>query len=315
MNRLRTYSLELILTGTLLASVLFFGYLGYGLLRPDVIDEPFSGVKALANAERLVSFGPRITGTEASTKAADWLVEQLRFVGWDVVIQPFAVNDAVQGRNIIAIRSSSRPGAPVALLSTHYDTRLAADADPSEAQRSNPTPGANSGASGPGLLLELARTLDVEATGYTVCLAFFDAESNGQLPGWRPQAGSQLFVESLPDSVPRCASPRFVVNVDVVGAEGQRFYQDRNGDQGLNVALWRAADVLGVESFFLSERRLMPPSSGDALRVQGVPGTNLIGLNYPFTNTTADTVDKLSAATLERIGLLLETWLESSPRL
>ncbi|MCB0053780.1 MAG: hypothetical protein KDE24_30020, partial [Caldilinea sp.] len=88
MQRFRSYIIELLLIGTLLASVAFFGYLGYGLLRPDVVNEPFSGEKALASVNRQLAFGPRITGTDASLQTGDWLIEQLRLLGWDVVIQP-----------------------------------------------------------------------------------------------------------------------------------------------------------------------------------------------------------------------------------
>ena len=89
MQRVRSYSIEILLTTALVAAVFFFGYLGYGLLRPEVINEPFSGERALTSAEKLVDFGPRITGTGASVEAGDWLIEQLRLLGWDIVIQPF----------------------------------------------------------------------------------------------------------------------------------------------------------------------------------------------------------------------------------
>ena len=86
MQRIRAYAIELILIGALLAAVGFFGYLGYGLLRPDVVNEPFSGERALANVGKQLDFGPRITGTEASLRMGDWLVEQLRLLGWDVLM-------------------------------------------------------------------------------------------------------------------------------------------------------------------------------------------------------------------------------------
>ncbi len=112
MQRLRAYYVELLLTGALLAAVAFFGYLGYGLLRPEIINEPFSGEKALANVEKQLAFGPRVTGTASSISTGDWLVEQLRLMGWDVVIQPFAVQESLSGRNIVAVRSHSKPGSP-----------------------------------------------------------------------------------------------------------------------------------------------------------------------------------------------------------
>ncbi|HQY93082.1 M28 family peptidase [Caldilinea sp.] len=313
MQRIRAYSIELILIGALLTAVGFFGYLGYGLLRPDVVNEPFSGARALTNVGKQLDFGPRITGTEASLRMGDWLVEQLRLLGWDVVIQPFTINEQLQGRNIVAVRSPSQPGAPVALLATHYDTRLAADADPDLDNQQSPTPGANAGASGPALLLELARTLDVQATGHTVCLAFFDAEANVGLPGWDANIGSRLFVESLPGSVPRCASPRLVVGVDQAGASEQRFFQNETGDPALNTALWSVADALELGARFPDQSRPMPLSATSVFSGTAIPTADLMSTDYPYLATTADTLDKLSSDTLGAAGLVLETWLESGP--
>lgn len=314
MHRIRAYFIELILIGALLASVAFFGYLGVGLLRPDVVNEPFSGEKALANVTRQLNYGPRITGTEASLQTGDWLVEQLRLLGWDVVIQPFTINEQVQGRNIIGVRSpSSKPGAPVIILATHYDTRLVADADPDPARQQEPTPGANAGASGPALLLEMARAVDVEATQHTLCLAFFDAEANGGLPGWDANIGSQLFVDSLPDSVPRCASPRFVVGLDQVGATDQRFFQNEASNAALNAALWRTAGDLGLRARFPNQSRPMPLSLTDAFLEAGIATADLMSTDYPYRATMADTLDKVSADTLGVVGQVLKSWLESAP--
>lgn len=313
MSRLRSYGVELVLVATLLAAVAFFGYLGYGLLRPEVINEPFSGERALASAERVLSFGPRTTGTESSAKMSNWLIEQLRLMGWDVVIQPFSVQETVTGRNIVAVRSHSQPGSPVALVATNYDTRLAADADPDVANQLRSTPGANGSASGVAVLLELARTLNVEATGHTVCLAFFDAEQNGGLPGWEPALGSSLFLRSLPGSVPRCASPRLVVNLAHPGAADQRFYQDETADPALQASLWQTARNLDYGEWFVEEARPVPPGTQTGFLEAGLPLVNLAGLDDPTLNTMADTLDRLSAETLQRVGMTLETWLETRP--
>jgi Zn-dependent M28 family amino/carboxypeptidase len=313
LKRLRAYGVELVLAATLLLSVIFFAYLGYGLLRPGGVDEPFSGARALADARRIVAFGPRVAGSASSIQTGDWLIEQLRLLGWDVVIQPFSVGDTVQARNIFAVRSHSQPGAPVVLLSAPYDTRLFADADADETNRQQPPPGANQGASGAAVLLELARTLDTKATGHTICLAFFDAESNGGLTGWEPHIGSGLFVENQPASVPRCAAPSAVVNLDLVGARDQRFFQDASGDPGLNAALWRAATNLDLANWFPTDTRPLPPGTTTPFKAAGIPATNVSGADDPFAATMQDSLERLDATTLERVGLTVETWLESGP--
>lgn len=313
MSRLRTYSIELILTGTLVAAVFFFGYLGYGLLRPEIINEPFNGDKALANATKLVEFGPRITGTAANAKAGDWLIQQLRLLGWDVVIQPFKIDEGVSGRNIVAVRSNSKPGAPVIMLSTPYDTRLVADADPSAENQRIPTPGANTSAAGAGVLVELARTLDVEATGHTICLGFFDAEQNGGLPGWEANMGSQIYARSLPNSVPRCASPQYVVNLDTIGAADQIYLQDDNADHALQNALWQTAANLDYDRWFVKQAAPHANATQTAFQLRQIPAAVISGLDYRARNTLADTIDKLNAAALQRVGMTLETWLEAAP--
>ena len=313
MRRIRAYGVELVLVGILLAAVLFFGYLGYGLLRPEIIDEPFSGEKALANVARQLEFGARSTGTEGNQRMGDWLIEQLRILGWDVVIQPITIGDTLTGRNIVGVRSPEQAGAPVAILATQYDTRLVADADPDPARQTTPPPGANDNASGVALLLELARTLNVDASGHTLCLAFFDAEANAGLPGWSPQVGSQIFVDSQPESVPRCASPQFVVGVNQVGAADQIFYQDAAADRTLQDAIWQTAADLGWADTF--QPAIKPAQAGVQTPFQAtdVATASIAGADYPFAATTLDTLDRLAAATLERVGLTLETWLEQGP--
>ena len=310
MQRLRAYSIELVLVGILLLAVVFFGYLAYGLLRPEVVNEPFSGEKALANVARQLEFGVRSTGTEGSQRTGDWLIEQLRMLGWDVVIQPITVGDTLAGRNIIGVRSPAQAGAPVALLATHYDTRLVADADPDAALQATAPLGANDSASGVAVLLELARTLDIDAAGHTVCLAFFDGEANDGLPGWPPHVGSQIFADSQPDSVPRCASPQSVIGLNRVGAAGQLFYHDAAADSALQDALWQAATDLGWGDTFVAEIRPPDPGVQTPLQAAGAPTAAIAGLDYPYAATTLDTQDKLDAVTLERVGRTLEAWLE-----
>jgi hypothetical protein len=313
MQRIRAYGVELVLVGILLAAVVFFGYLGYGLLRPEIIDEPFSGEKALANVARQLEFGARSTGTEGSQRMGDWLIEQLRILGWDVVIQPITIGDTLAGRNIVGVRSPDQAGAPVAILATHYDTRLVADADPDPARQTQPPPGANDNGSGVAVLLELARTLNVNATGHTICLAFFDAAANRGLPGWSPHMGSQIFVDSQPESVPRCASPQFVVDLNQVGAAGQVFYQNATDDRTVQGAIWQTAADLGWSDTFQAEVKPPPADDPTPFNVAAVDTVHIAGSDYPYTATTLDTLEQVTAATLERVGQTLETWLESGP--
>ena len=108
--RIRMYSIEIALVVILASAVGYFAYLGYGLLSPSLVAEPFSGEQAMSYVTKQMEFGERITGTDGNVRMGDWLVDELRTQGWDVLIQPFTVGDSVAARNIIAIRSTGEAG-------------------------------------------------------------------------------------------------------------------------------------------------------------------------------------------------------------
>lgn len=311
MSWLRAHSIELALMGMLLLAVAYFGYLGYGLLLPPTLSEEFSGDKALVYASQQVEYGPRITGSTAHSQMGDWLIQELRSLGWDVVIQPFVVPEDVEARNIIAVRSASSADAPVGILAARYDSRQFADADPTVANQSQPVPGANGNASGVATLLELARTLDTAATGHTLCLAFLDAESNRGLAGWEPPFGSSQLVQALAQDIPRCAQPRFAVVLDSVGSAEQQLFVERSSTPSLGAALWETAAELGYGDRIVNELKWTAQDAAHmAFLEAGVPAAIMVDLDYAHRNTAADTPDKIDAASLARLGETLKIWLE-----
>lgn len=310
MRRIRAYSIELFLVGVLAGAVGFFAYLGYGLLAPSLTTEPFSGEQALRYAVQQTEFGPRITGTDAHLRAGDQIVDQLTEHGWDVLIQPFTI-DGTTARNIIAIKGGGGiANQRVAMLTTHYDTRALADRDPQLANQSQPAGGANTGASGVGLLLELARGLDVSLTNHTVCLIFLDAEDNAGLEGWPTNGGTQVFLSRFVEDLPRCQGPRFAIHLDMVGGTEQELYAAGQSNPDLQRALWQITQELGYTGWRVQ-------SSGEGVinthlrfAEQEIPALGLAGLNYPYRHSTDDTADKLSAQRLEQVGRTLKVWLE-----
>jgi hypothetical protein len=309
MRRLRGYSIELVLAALLVAAVSYFGFLGYGLLTPAFVAEPFSGERALQYSAQQLEYGVRTTGSEGNIRMGDWLVEELRLLGWDVVVQPFTVNE-IPARNIIAIRSTTPAPSRSALIMTHYDTRLYADRDPVSANHIQPPPGANAGASGTAVLLELARTLDVAATGHTVCLVFLDAEENDGLDGWDRTLGADQLIARLDADLPRCRTPRVAIYVDLVGGRTQRLYAESLSDRSLTTAIWGVAAELGHGSIFINEPTWTAVDAARRFDDQNVPSTTIADFNYPYRDTLQDTLEQLSAQSLERVGATLKTWLE-----
>ena len=310
MFRLRLYSVELILVFVLAGAVAYFAFLGYGLLTPAFVAEPYSGDRALTYAATQLEFGDRATGSPNNIRMGDWLIEELRLLGWDVVVQPFTAGQGTAARNIIAIRSASPAPARAAMLVTHYDTRLVADRDPDPAKHGEPAIGANAGASGTAVLLELARTLDVAATGHTVCLVFLDAEENDGVEGWQPAMGSQQLVARLDADIPRCRAPRFGIYLDMVGGSTQRLFAESTSHPPLTQAVWGTAAELGYGANFIGEPTWSTTDAHSRLREANIPAITIADYSYPHRDTLADTLDQLSATSLEQVGNTLKTWLE-----
>ncbi|MGL4650654.1 MAG: M28 family peptidase, partial [Caldilineaceae bacterium] len=316
MRLARNYGVELALVLTLALAVAFFGYLALGLLPNNVVNESFDGARALADVERQLDFGPRPIGSDSGRATSDWLIQQLTGLGWDVVVQEPPADIPLRWRNVVAVRSPQNPAADVAMVVTHYDSRLIADGETDEATRSLPPPGANNGASGTAVLLELARTLDVEAGGNVVCLGFLDGEANAGLDEAAPFVGSSELARALArgadDALLRCASPRVLVALDQVGAPEARFQPDPAGEPWVNASLWATAATLGLGNTFVAELAAAPlAGSHTAFADAGFATALIADRTAPNTGLMADTAETLSAAMLGQVGAVLEGWLEA----
>jgi len=311
MSRIRF--IEIALLVTLAAALAFFGYIGYEAIpKPTPTPIPrqtFDGALALEQVQAQMRFGPRPTGSEANLRLGDYITQTLQALGWQTTIQDFTYQDTA-ARNILARRPAQAKTAsakhPIILIGAHYDTRLFADNDPDVRKRDEPVPGANDGASGAAVLLELARSLDVAVMQDEVWLAFFDAEDNGRINGWDFSAGSRFMAQNLP------ARPEAVIVVDMIGDADQQIYLEHNSDQKLQAALWQVAAKLGYPAAFIPQLKWTMTDDHIPFKEMGIPAVDIIDFDYPYWHTTQDTADKLSADSLERVGRVLEYWLEET---
>jgi len=264
----------------------------------------FSGELAYDWVTRQCDLGYRITGTEGNRKAGDMLIEELRAQGWEVYEQKFTYMDTPV-RNILAWKGESADGGGPVLVGAHYDTRRSADQeDPSQ-----PVMGANDGASGVAVLLELARSLAWDTESRRIYLAFFDAEDNGRLDGWDWIVGSSYMAQHWGES----GEPPLeaMILVDMIGDADQQVYYERNSDPALSQALWGIAGQLGYAERIIPEYRHAMLDDHIPFVQIGVPAVDMIDFDYAYWHTTQDTPDKVSAESLEAIGRTLEVWLES----
>ncbi|XP_060085384.1 glutaminyl-peptide cyclotransferase-like [Ylistrum balloti] len=263
----------------------------------------FSGEKAYEYVKQQAAFGPRPTGSNANKKLRQWLTTQLQDNHWAVSRQQFQSPKNTVSENIIATRGEGR----TVLLGAHYDTRLISDEDQDTTQRQNPGIGANDGASGVAVLLELARILKPEELDLRICLAFFDAEDNGNIDGWQWILGSSYYVEN-PGFITDCDRPNAVVVVDMVGDRDLQIYRDFGATASLETAPWQQAKKLKISAFQANYRYRILDDHVPFLR-QGIPAAILIDFEYPYWHTTEDTVDKVTASSLSQVGQVIEAWI------
>ncbi len=268
---------------------------------PALLPRTFDGGLAHAWVERQCALGPRITGTEGNRLAGDMFIAELRALGWETAEQTFTFQDTPI-RNILAWRGEG----PAVLLGAHYDTRRRADLDLLDPTQ--PVMGANDGASGVAVLLELARALDGERVDRQVYLAFFDAEDNGNLDGWPFCVGSAYMAQAWgANGEPPLTA---VVVVDMIGDADQQVYYEHNSDPALSQELWAIAGALGYGDRIIPEYRYAIFDDHIPFLQRGIPAVDMIDFDYPYWHTGEDTVDKVSPESLEAIGRTLEVWLE-----
>jgi Zn-dependent M28 family amino/carboxypeptidase len=258
---------------------------------------PFDGEAAYALVVEQLEFGPRIPGSAASAQAGDWILAEASRFGWQVEEQAF-VHRGLPLRNLIA-KSSLDPLSPI-VVATHYDTRPLADRDASAPL--SPVPGANDGASGTAVLLEIARVLNRETLRVPLWLVFFDAEDSGNINEWDWVVGSQHFTSSM------AVRPSAAVIVDMVGDADLQLYLEGASDPALAASLWSVAEHLQVEAFIPEPGRTILDDHVPFLQL-GVPAVLIIDIDYPYWHTMQDTADKVSPASLEQVGRVLQAWL------
>ena len=260
----------------------------------------FDGKAAYKHVVEQCAIGPRPVGSDEAAQTAAYIMAHLESLGWATERQEFSYR-GVRGQNVIAARGDG----PLVLLGAHYDTRSLADRDP--ADPTQPVLGANDGASGVAVLLELARTLDADSVAQEVWLVFFDAEDQGGINGWPYAVGSSYMAQHL------AVYPEAVVIVDMIGDEEQQIYWEGNSDPGLCRQLWAIAAELAYETQFIPAYKHALIDDHLPFTEQSIPAVDILDFDYPYWHTTEDTPDKVSPESLQRVGRVLETWLERGP--
>ena len=273
----------------------------------------FDADSAYTYVNTLVGFGPRVPNTEAHRRAGDWLVEKMKGFGWDVIEQKAVLTafdgTPLQARNIFAGLNPEKKERT--LLLAHWDSRPWADADPDVSRHKEPVPGANDGASGVGVLLEIARQLSMMKSDAAVDILFVDAEdwgSHNDEESWA--LGTRFFAANPPrkDYVPAQA-----ILLDMVGSPDASFgyeYFSYEANPALLQKIWNKAAKLGYGKYFHKGFGGAVTDDHVELIKKGIPAIDIIDYRNnqdyqgfdPVWHTTHDNMENISAETLRATG-------------
>ena len=281
----------------------------------------FDADRAFADMKTQVADGPRVPNTAAHEKVVHWLYDQLSACTQSVNIQTFRYpgypdGDTLYLTNVIA---SFNPSATWrVLIVTHFDSRPWADEDPDSTKHNKPIPAANDGASGVGVMMELARLMKDSMPPIGVDLFFDDGEDYGKdkIDGLnRYFLGVKYFVKMKPESY----APRFAILLDMVGDTNAAFVPEMNSVQAAQIyvnEIWKTAKDLGL-SHFNTIRQTDIEDDHLPLIQAGIPSVDIIDgdlvghqssdPNRKYWHTLDDLPKHLSRETMSEVGRLLLT--------
>lgn len=278
----------------------------------------FNSDSAYSYIKRQIAFGPRVSGSEGNIACREYILEELKRHG--------AENINVQEGEVTAFNGKKLPIGNImgsfspekkdrVLLLAHYDTRPWADSDQNEENRMKPVLGANDGASGVAVLLEIARQLGETEAPVGVDMLFVDAEDYGQASGFSNHEsswclGTQYWVDNIPYS--QDSLPRYAVLLDMVGGLGAKFHREYFSDEEASKLVdkvWSVAERSGYGDRYPNQKGGAVIDDHLFLNRAGIPAIDIIeskndrtGSFAPTWHTLDDNLENIDRSSLEAAG-------------
>ncbi len=253
----------------------------------------FDGTRAWAHLEKQVEIGPRPAGSAALNRTRDYITAQLAAAGIAATPQVFIAATPLgetSMANIVATIPGRRPERIV--LASHFDTKIFKDIR---------FVGANDGASSTAALLELGRVLKARQNELTIELLFLDGEEAVvEWQGTDHTYGSRHYVQVAQKSGD-LAGIKALVLLDMIGDSNLVIRRDSNSTPWLVDIVWAAAGRLGHRAVFSNELTSIEDDHIPFLRA-GVPAVDVIDLDNPTWHTANDTIEHVSASSLQIVG-------------
>ncbi|MES2460565.1 MAG: M28 family peptidase [Armatimonadota bacterium] len=264
----------------------------------------FDSKRAFGDLQKQVAFGPRVSQTKGHEDALNWLLAELKKSAGDQGVRRQDFTAPLGGKrlpmtNVIA--QFNPTAKKQVLLCAHWDTRPTADMEIDAAKKKQPIPGANDGASGVAVLLELARQFAAKPPPVGVQIVFFDGEDYG--PGNEQMyLGARYYARR-----PARPLPAYAILIDMIGDKDLQIWREQYSETNareINDKVWKAAEALGAKAFQPGVKFTI---TDDHLPLQesGIKAIDLIDFDYGPWHTLDDTPAQCSPASLKTIGDVL----------
>ena len=279
-------------------------------------DIPFNGARAYEYLKQLCAIGPRSSGSAGMQAQQKLLSEHFGKLGGKVSLQQFRIRHPVDGSpvpmaNLIVQWHPDRKER--ILLCAHYDTLPFPMLDPQNPRGT--FVGANDGASGVAILMELAHQMPSFESKYGVDFVLFDGEEFIFSLRDRYFLGSEYFARSYVQNRPRHGY-RWGVLLDMVGDADLQLYQERNSmwwkdTRVLVEDIWATARRLGVSEFIARKKHEVSDDHLPLNNIAKIPTCDIIDMDYPAWHTQADVPEQCSALSLAKVGWVVSEWLRA----
>jgi hypothetical protein len=290
----------------------------------DVSQLPLDAERSMRYLTQLCDLGARYSGSPGMQQQQQLLGQHFENLGGEVQMQPFRVRHPIDGSpvdmaNLLVHWHPDRTTR--VLLCAHYDTRPFPDRDPDVGQRRGLFVGANDGASGVAVLMEMAHLMRQFDGTIGVDFALFDGEElvydNDRDPYF---LGSRFFAEQYVRQPPSYRYQAAVL-LDMVGDKNLALYQEGHSvgwrdSRPLVKAIWGVAAEMGVHEFVARRKYQVQDDHLMLHDIAKIPAVDIIDFDYSppgsrvsYWHTRADTPDKCSGESLAKVGSVVWTWL------
>lgn len=266
--------------------------------------------------QKICEIGPRVSGSEGMLKQQQLIIDHFRQFGCEIRAQTFDVAHPQSGQPVRMtnlVISFDPTAKERVVLGCHYDTRPFPDRDRVRPQ--GPFIGANDGASGVALFMEMAHHMKSIRPRYGVDFVMFDGEELIYSSRDKYFLGSEYFARWYRDNSP---DYQYVCGVvaDMIADKDLKIYIERNSWKmapQVTQSIWATARRMQVKEFVYEQKYEVRDDHLALNQIAGIPTCDLIDFDYPYWHTTRDTARSCSATSLAKVGRVLLQWLTEVP--